>query len=99
MKYKITMEVEEEHLLPRQIELLLSHSLNVTDFYITQEGQPSITDLIQQQEQWIKEHGGDEAGYIQNYGWDRREYGMGIYAADIGELMRLQSLAARNMTL
>jgi hypothetical protein len=95
MKYKITMEVEETHLLPRQIELLLAHSLNVTDFCITQESQPSIADLVAAQEQWINEHGGDESGYIDNYGQDRPEYGAAIYAADCGELDRLRCLYSK----
>lgn len=53
---------------------------------------PSIADLIAQQEQWIKEHGGDEDGYKNNYGMDRPEYAAAIYAADVAELMRLKAL-------
>ena len=92
MKYNITMEVEEAHLLPRQIELLLAHSLNVTSFTITQAGKPCMADLIRQQEQWIKDHGGDESGYIDNYGWENMTRAKAIYAADCGELDRLKCL-------
>jgi len=51
---------------------------------------------IAQQKKWIKEHGGDAAGYIKTYGstWDPNHTGDGgelIYEADLAELRRLEN--------
>lgn len=50
---------------------------------------------IVQQIAWIRDHGGNEAGYVARYGsrHDAECYGDGgelIYAADLGALTRLQ---------
>ena len=64
-----------------------------------------LESLISRQKEWIKEHGGDLAGYIARYGssqnssWEplsnEEYYGAGgeaIYAADVAELERLEKL-------
>jgi len=50
---------------------------------------------VQAQMKWILEHGGDVAGYIQNYGEKR---GREIFAADLAELRRLESEEAAAAT-
>jgi hypothetical protein len=51
--------------------------------------------LIAEQRDWIAEHGGSLAGYIERYGsqYDAKHYGDGgelIYAADVAALHRVE---------
>jgi len=55
---------------------------------------------IAAQKQWIKEHGGDLAGYVERYGSkdDPEHYGDGgelIYAADVAALAKFEAHLAR----
>ena len=57
-----------------------------------------IVDHIAEQEQWIKDHGGDVLGYIARYGsmHDEKHYGNGgelIYKADSDQLQYLKNLS------
>lgn len=50
---------------------------------------------LDEQERWIREHGGDESGYIAYYGSEKEldHYGYGgemIFAADMAYLMELE---------
>lgn len=58
-----------------------------------------ITEHIAEQEQWIREHGGDKAGYVARYGSMNDEIHSGdggelIYEADLGQLNALKAKAA-----
>lgn len=55
----------------------------------------TLAQLIQEQRDWIAEHGGDLAGYVERYGSkdDPRHYGDGgeaIYKADTDALRELE---------
>ena len=54
-----------------------------------------LRDQIDRQRKWIDEHGGNIIGYVERYGSkdDPKRYGDGgelIYAADMGELRRME---------
>ena len=54
-----------------------------------------LRDRIDRQRKWIDEHGGNIVGYVERYGSkdDENHFGDGgelIYAADMGELRKLE---------
>ena len=60
----------------------------------------NITALIAEQEEWIRDHGGDEAGYVKRYGSAvaPEHYGNGgeaIFRADGAHLERLKTDLSR----
>ena len=60
----------------------------------------SLAQQIAEQRDWIAEHGGSLAGYVERYGSkdDPKHYGDGgelIYAADVGALRRLERTGRR----